>query len=83
MLNTKLKIRDNIHLEDLENFGFHYSIAKRYHYQFDNISLLIVENREIIIDLNDDDYCETEIIELMNFIYDLTKHGLLERGDDK
>lgn len=82
MLNTKLKIRDNIHLEDLENFGFRYSAAKRYHYHFDNISLLIVEKREIIIDLNDDDYCETEIIELMNFIYDLTKHGLLERVED-
>lgn len=82
MLNTKLKIKDNIHLEDLEEFGFYYSLSDGWHYHFDNISLLIVENREIIIDLNDDDYCETEIIELMNFIYDLTKHGLLERGED-
>lgn len=82
MLNTKLKIKDNIHLEDLEEFGFHYSLSKGWHYHFDNISLLIVEKREIIIDLNDDDYCETEIIELMNFIYDLTKHGLLEKVEE-
>ena len=74
-----LKIKDNVDLKELEKYGFSYSSGEDWHRYFGNISLSLGDEREIIIDLNDEDYCETEIIEMINLLYDLIKDGLVEK----
>ena len=63
-----LKIKDNIDLKELENYGFRYSLG---------------DEREIIIDFNSDDYCETELMQLMSLLYDLIKVDLVEKVGDE
>ena len=76
-----LKIKDNVDLKELEKYGFSYSSGEDWHRYFDNIILSLGDEREITIDLNDEDYCETEIIEMINLLYDLIKDGLVEKID--
>lgn len=78
-----LKIKDNVNLKNLEKYGFRYSLGEDWHYYFDNISLSLGDEREIIIDFNSDDYCEKEMMQLMSLLYDLIKAGLVEKVDDK
>ena len=40
-----LKIKDNIDLKELENYGFRYSLGEDWHYYFDNISLSLGDER--------------------------------------
>lgn len=77
-----IKIRDNVNLEELENYGFRYSLGEDWHYYFDNISLSLGDKREIIIDFNSDDCCETEMMQLMSLLYDLIKDNIAEKVDD-
>lgn len=76
-----LKIKDDVDLKELEKYGFSYSSGEDWHRYFDNISLSLGDEREITIDLNDEDYCETEIVEMINLLYDLIKDGLVEKID--
>lgn len=78
-----LKIKDSIDLKELENYGFRYSLGEDWHYYFDNISLSLGDEREIIIDFNSDDYCETEMMQLMSLLYDLIKVDLVEKVGDE
>lgn len=78
-----LKIKDNVDLKELEKYGFKYSSFEDWHYFFDNLSISLGDNREIVIDFNDDDYCELEIaINLLNLLYDLIQDGLAEKVDE-
>ncbi len=76
-----LKIKNNVDLKNLEKYGFRYSFGEDWHYYFDNISISLGDNKELVIDLNDDDYCYEEIDHLINILYDLIVDGLVEKVD--
>lgn len=78
-----LKIKDSIDLKELEKYGFRYSLGEDWHHYFDNISLSLGDEREIIIDFNSDDCCETEMMQLMSLLYDLIKVDLVEKVSDE
>lgn len=75
-----LKIKDNVDLKELEKYGFRYSFGEDWHYYFDNISISLGDNRELVIGLNDNDFCYKEINYLINILYDLIKDGLVEEA---
>ena len=78
-----LKIKDSIDLKELEKYGFRYLLGEDWHYYFDNINLSLGDEREILIDFNSDDYCETEMMQLMSLLYDLIKVDLVEKVGDE
>ncbi len=78
-----LRIKPNIDLKELKKFGFTYTIGEDWHRYYDNVLVSLGDNKELIFDLNDYDYCETELLQLIILIYDLTKANLVEKVDDK
>ena len=76
-----LKIKENADLKELEKYGFTYTSGDDWHRYFDNIEISLGDSREIIIDLNYNDFCETEITLLIDLLYDLIQAGLVEKVD--
>jgi len=72
-----LKIKNNINLEKLKEYGFSYT-EKDYRKSNFNMLLSIGYNRELNINC-DDDYFDVDIIECVEWIYDLFQAGLVEK----
>ena len=73
----QLKFNPDEDMKELAKFGFGYTYGEDWHRYFDNISVSRGDNNEFVIDLNDGDYWETEIEQLLLLEYDLIKANLL------
>ena len=76
-----LKIKDDVDLKELENFGFTYTQGEDYHKDNFNMYLSLGDNRELNINC-DDSYFDTDIRECIEWLYDLIKADLVEKVGD-
>jgi len=80
-----LKIKNNVDLKELEEYGFQQSINDIYEYYFirltasSNYAVLIISpiTRKLTIDTGN------TYIDELNVLYDLIKDGLVEKVEDK
>lgn len=77
-----LKIKDDVDLKELEKFGLRYTSGEDWHIYFDNISVSLGDEREVVIDFNDMDFDEEELMKIIFLIYDLIKADMVEKVDD-
>ena len=77
-----LKIKDNVDLEELEKFGFKYSVMTDWHKENYNMLVSLGDKRELDITCNDD-YFDNDINECIEWIYDLIKADLVEKVEGK
>lgn len=73
-----LKIKDNVNLEKLKEYGFSYTEGEDYHKSNYNMFLSLGDNRELNINC-DDKYFDEDILECVEWIYDLIKAGFVEK----
>lgn len=76
-----LRIKDNVDLKELEKFGFKYSIGEDWHKSNFTVFVSLGDKKEIDIEC-DDDYYNTDILECIDWIYDLIKADLVEKVEE-
>ena len=77
-----LKIKDNVDLKELQDFGFNYADGEDWHRWNDNMAISLGDKRELNINC-DDCYYDEDINQCVEWLYDLIKADLVEKVDDK
>lgn len=74
-----LKIKDNVDLNELRKFGFNYSIGEDWHnFNYDDFEISLGDRRELNIEFTNC-YCEDNINEFAEVLYDLIHSDLVEK----
>ena len=80
-----LKIKDNVDLKELENYGFEencFYYSKILDFEYHKVKIEIEKDRKYLI-IQNDYYDNDFACYVPSVLYDLIKAGLIERVDDK